>query len=80
MGNRATLIIMGMALSLVHTNPGKEIRGYREKSPNSCEQGVRIEVPWESQLSRVQVGFKYNGHALIHMTNWYKIYLVQPYN
>ena len=44
MGNRATLIIMGMALSLVHTNPGKEIRGFREKSPDSCEQGVRIEV------------------------------------
>ena len=41
MGNRATLIIMGMALSLVHTNPGKEIRGFREKSPDSCEQGVR---------------------------------------
>ena len=45
MGNRATLIIMGMALSLVDTNPGKEIRGFREKSPDSFEQGVRIEVP-----------------------------------
>ena len=40
MGNRATLIIMDVALSPVHTNPGKEIHGFREKSPDSCERGV----------------------------------------
>ena len=41
MGNRATLIIMGMALSLIHTNPGK---GFKEKSPDSCEGGVTSSI------------------------------------